>query len=220
MEVYTFRVPKRLIRCYGAGYLHFITSSCYHRGPVLGTARRRTLFLDILEQVRLRYGFVVVGYVVMPEHFHLLISEPERGTPSTVMQVLKQRFAHQLLKRLRARADPTQGQFWDEMLAEGHVWQRRFYDFVVWSYAKRLEKLRYIHRNPVRRGLVLEPEQWPWSSFRYYAYDETGPVLVDEQQPAEFKFRSPRGKGVAAGRALPPLQKTQGWGSLKFVRPP
>ena len=95
-------MPKRLRRCYGGGYLHFITSSCFHRRPILGTARRRTLFLELLEQVRRRYGFVVVGYVVMPEHFHLLISEPERGTPSTVMQVLKQRFARRILKRVRA----------------------------------------------------------------------------------------------------------------------
>ena len=86
-------MPKRLHRYYGAGYFHFITSSCYHRRPLLGTARRRDLFLKILEQVRLRYGFVVAGYVIMPEHIHLLISEPDRGTPSTVMQVLKQRCA-------------------------------------------------------------------------------------------------------------------------------
>src|SRR2546427_478240 len=84
-------MPRRLHRYYGSGYLHFITSSCYQRRPLLNTPRRRTWFLEILEQVRRRYTFVVVGYVVMPEHFHLLISEPERGNPSTVMQVLKQR---------------------------------------------------------------------------------------------------------------------------------
>src|SRR5437667_4622302 len=81
-------MPRRLHRYYGSGYLHFITSSCYQRRPLLNTPRRRTWFLEILEQVRRRYTFVVVGYVVMPEHFHLLISEPERGNPSTVMQVL------------------------------------------------------------------------------------------------------------------------------------
>jgi putative transposase len=136
---------KRLRRCYGGSYLHFITSSCYHRRPILGTAQRRSLFLEVLDQVRRRYSLVVVGYVVMPEHFHLLISEPEKGTPSTVMQVLKQRFARKILKRLWARSDPAQGQLWDEVLAEGQVWHRRFYDFVVWSHAKRLKKLRYIH---------------------------------------------------------------------------
>ena len=94
-------MPNRLHRYYGAGYLHFITSSCYQRRPLLASADRRNLFLEILERVRRRYAFVVVGYVVMPEHFHLLISEPERANPSTVMQVLKQRFARTVLREKR-----------------------------------------------------------------------------------------------------------------------
>jgi Transposase IS200 like len=74
------RMPWGLHRYYGAGDLHFITCSCYRRQLLLGTARRRDLFLTVLEQVRRRYQFVVVGYVVMPEHFHLLISEPQERT--------------------------------------------------------------------------------------------------------------------------------------------
>ena len=76
-------MPKGLHRYYDTGHLHFITCSCYHRRPLLGSARRRNLFLEIFEQVRERYSFVVVGYVVMPEHIHLLISEPDRGSPCT-----------------------------------------------------------------------------------------------------------------------------------------
>src|SRR5438105_8815694 len=87
---YSSLMTRRLHRYYGAGYLHFITSSCYRRQALLGSAHRRKLFLEILEQVRCRYRFVVIGYVLMPEHFHLLISEPERGNPSILMQVLKQ----------------------------------------------------------------------------------------------------------------------------------
>jgi transposase IS200 family protein len=78
---YTSPVPNRLHRYYGAGYLHFITSSCYQRRPLLASADRRNLFLEILEEVRRRYAFVVVGYVVMPEHFHLLISQPSEEIP-------------------------------------------------------------------------------------------------------------------------------------------
>jgi putative transposase len=55
-----------------------------------------------------------------------------------------------------------------------HVWQARFYDFNVWTERKRVEKLRYRHRNPVKRGLVAEPQQWPWSSFRDYLCGPTG----------------------------------------------
>ena len=184
-------MPTGLKRFYGASYLHFITSSCYRRRALLHSTARRDSFLQTLEQVRFRYEFAVVGYVVMPEHFHLLISEPERDDPSVVMQVLKQRFARQVLQaRSQTAQCPSDG-----MLAEGHVWQRRFYDFVVWSEAKRVEKLRYMHRNPVKRGLVLQPDQWAWSSFRHYAYDEPGPVLVNEARRAELKMRGPLAEG-------------------------
>ena len=109
--------------------------------------------------MRRRYHFVVVGYVVMPEHVHLLLSEAERGNPSVVMQAIKQGFSRRLLGRLRASRDPRQGDLWNPSLTPQHVWQRRFYDFVVRTYEKRQEKLYYIHQNPVRGSLVLEPWQ-------------------------------------------------------------
>ncbi len=175
----------RLHRYYGNGHLHYITCSCHARRSYLGSARRRDRFLKTLEQARQKYGFVVVGYVVMPEHFHMLISEPETGTPSTVMQVVKQRFAHQVLKQVRRRRS-NQSRLWEE---PEHIWQRRFYDFNVWTEKKRVEKLRYMHRNPVKRGLVLEPEQWRWSSFRWYAMREQGAVKVNEWGVHSLKVR-------------------------------
>src|SRR5271170_1923951 len=124
-------------------------------------ARRRDAFLRILNEVRERYQFWLVGYVVMPEHIHLLISEPKVGTPSTVMQVLKQRVARSLGKP-RQRRDPKQTLLWTDAraVAPRSFWQRRFYDFNVWSRKKRIEKLNYMHRNPVKRGLVAEPQSW------------------------------------------------------------
>jgi putative transposase len=71
------------------------------------------------------------------------------------------------------------------------VWQKRFYDFNVWSERKRIEKLRYMHRNPVKRGLVEQPEQWRWSSHRAYFYGEEGPVRVNFQEwPVEINIGS------------------------------
>jgi putative transposase len=170
-------MPAGLHRTYGLHHLHFITCSCYRRLPFLGSAKARDRFLSVLEETRQRYRFVVVGYVVMPEHIHLLISEPEAKTPSTVMQVLKQRTAHALLPQ-RRRRDPRQRLlFGDE--PRRAFWQARFYDFNVWTTRKRVEKLRYMHRNPVKRGLVDSPEQWRWSSYRYYLLDEAGPVQVN-----------------------------------------
>jgi len=181
-------VPRRLHRYYGAGYLHFITTSCYQRRALLGKKQNRDLFLEVLELVRCRYRFVVIGYVVMPEHVHLLLGEPERRNPSVVMQALKQGFARRLLQKMRRR-DSRQGDLWDAALEEGHIWQRRFYDFVVFTEHKRAEKLSYMHQNPVKRGLVLEPQQWRWSSFRHYEYGERGAVLVNEPQKAELHVR-------------------------------
>jgi len=106
---------------------------------------------------------------------------------SSVMQVLKQRFAHRVLQAWR---DPAaQGRLWEEGMQAGHVWQRRFYDFVVFTESKRIEKLRYMHRNPVKRGLVLEPEQWEWSSFRSYAYREDGRVKINQWPEPVLKIR-------------------------------
>lgn len=122
---------------------------------MLGSPRRRDLFLRILEQTRQKYRFVVLGYVVMPEHFHLWISEPQVGDPSLVMQVVKQRYAQRLLRRRKSAIQP--GLFDGQPV---QIWQARFYDFNVWTERKRVEKLNYMHGNPIKRRLVLKPEQW------------------------------------------------------------
>jgi putative transposase len=154
-----------------------MTFSCFRRLPLLASGRARNEFLRVLEQVRRRYRFTVAGYVVMPEHVHLLISEPERKSLSAVVQVLKQSVARKLNARKAALERHGQQRLWQP---EGRFWQKRYYDFNVWSASKEREKLRYIHRNPVKRGLVASPEQWKWSSFRFYAYREAGVVKVNE----------------------------------------
>jgi REP element-mobilizing transposase RayT len=106
---------------------------------------RRDLFVKILEEARRKYRFVVHGYVVMPEHFHLLITEPDVGDPSIVMKVIKERFSRRVNRR-RKQAAAEQGMLWDGVREP--VWQKRFYDFNVWSARKQVEKLRYMHRNP------------------------------------------------------------------------
>ena len=63
-------------------------------------------------------------------------------------------------------------------------WLPRYYDFNVWSEKKRIEKLRYMHRNPVKRGLVERPEDWLWSSFRHYAWGVESVVEIESQWTA------------------------------------
>jgi len=106
----------------------------------------------------------------MPEHVHLLMSEPERGRLSTALQMLKQIVAHEL----------SPGQ---------QFWQPRYFDFNVWSERKRVEKLRYLHRNPVKRGLVPLPEDWEWSSFRHYLTGVEGVVEIESRWTAKRRER-------------------------------
>src|SRR5664279_1126398 len=100
------------------------------------------------------------GYVVMPEHVHLLMSEPERGTLASAVQAMKQSVSRKLIA------------------GREHFWQARYYDFNVWTAKKRIEKRKYIHRNPVVRGLVERPQDWAWSSLRHYMNGEAGTVEI------------------------------------------
>jgi REP-associated tyrosine transposase len=130
--------------------------------------------------VRTRHGFWLIGYVVMPEHVHLLLTEPVKGNPSKVLQVLKQKVSAALR---RARRKSWLGQlalrFPEAPADEKHFWQGRFYDFNVYSHRKKKEKLDYMHGNPVVRGLVTHPKDWPWSSFSFYARDEVRLLEID-----------------------------------------
>jgi putative transposase len=113
------------------------------------------------------------GYVIMPEHVHLLMNEPQRSTLAQALKSLKQGVARRLA-----------------LWAEEPFWQECYYDFNVWSERKFREKLRYLHRNPVRRGLVAKPEDWPWSSFRHYATGEMGTVEIESRWTARTRERA------------------------------
>ena len=138
-------MPKGLKRYYARGDLHFLTFSCYRRLPLLGTARARNLFVEALGKIRERYKFMLVGYVVMPNHVHLLISEPPKSTPSEVLKVLKQRVSRDFRKRRRrAPAEQLRLAFPRNDESLPRFWQPRFYDFNVWSKKKVREKLEYM----------------------------------------------------------------------------
>ncbi len=152
-------MPQDLVRYQQTGDFHFITFSCYHRQPYLGTQQARDCFEQCLESMRQRYKFVISAYVVMPEHVHLLLSEPAVVPLSTAIKALK----------LAVGARNQQRPFW----------QKRYYDFNVRSEHKLIEKRRYIHRNPVHRGLVEAPDLWAWSSFHHCWTGTPGTVEID-----------------------------------------
>ncbi|QEE29718.1 transposase [Terriglobus albidus] len=126
--------------------VHFVTFSCDGRRPYLESAETKNLFLESLRSVSQRYGIEIIGYVVMPEHVHLLIAIPkEEVALGTFIQALKVSVA--------------------KRCAQKPFWLPRYYDFNVLTTAKIREKLDYMHNNPVVRGLVPFPEMWLWSSY-------------------------------------------------------
>ncbi len=143
-------MPRGLTRFHHSGQSHFVTFCCYHRRRLFTTDASQRIFESALERVRRSYRLYVYGYVVMPEHVHLLLSEPEKDTLADALKSLKQGVS----RRLIGDAD--------------HFWQKRYYDFNIRNYPQFVEKLRYIHRNPVKAGWCERPEDWEWSSFRHY----------------------------------------------------
>jgi putative transposase len=172
-------MPTGLKRIYGRGHLHFLTFSCYKRLPFLKTARSRDVFLQELGRLRAELGFRIIGYVPMPEHVHLLINEPTGATPSIVLHRLKLRVAKRLHKRRRrVLAGQISLPFGECKQAPRPFWQPRFHDFNVYSARKRAEKLNYMHANPVKRGLVSHPSEWPWNSWAFY-HGKTALLTMD-----------------------------------------
>jgi putative transposase len=159
-------MPSGLRRFQESGQSHFVTFSCDRRQPYFATPELFDLLALRLEGMRRRFAMYVYGYVVMPEHVHLLLSEPPRATLAEAIHFLKLSFS----KRAGARLEKP-----------GTFWQKRYYDGNVRDHREFAIKLRYMHRNPVRRGLVMRPEEWKWSSYRHYALRESGPVEVESQ---------------------------------------
>jgi REP element-mobilizing transposase RayT len=107
-------MPKGLVRYQQSGCFHFLTFSCYRRQPLLDNETAYGILERELEAVHQRYGFVVAGYVLMPEHVHLLVGEPRCSSLSVALQVLKQQTSrkavtiHAAQEDLRG-IDPTRG---------------------------------------------------------------------------------------------------------------
>jgi putative transposase len=118
-----------LKRFHESGQSHFLTFSCYQRYPNFASPDIYNLFIECLERMRLRFEMRIYGYVVMPEHVHLLVSEPAPETLAAAMHFLKLSFT----KRLRR---------------PGSFWQKRYYDRNLRDAAEFDEKLGYIHLNP------------------------------------------------------------------------
>ncbi len=197
-------MPWGLTRFHHTRQSHFVTFCCYYRSRRFTSDASCRVFESALERVRRNYRLRVYGYVVMPEHVHLLLSEPQTdavqnksggpfkpdvglsglGQMTTLADALKS-LKQGVSRRLIGDAE--------------HFWQKRYYDFNVRNDSQFVEKLRYIHRNPVKAGLCERPEDWEWSSFRHYATGIVGTVEIESEWTARQRER-------VAGRLCPAIE--------------
>jgi putative transposase len=160
-RVYDASMPSHLKRYQPEGHYHFLTFSCYRRFPYLGDDRSRTVFLDMLETLVSATASSFSAMCLCRSMCIFFCRSLIFSGLDNTLRVLKGQTS-KLLKGSRPQ-----------------FWQSRYYDFNVFTQAKFVEKLRYIHRNPVTRGLVGKPEDYPWSSFRHWATGETGRVEIE-----------------------------------------
>jgi putative transposase len=157
-------MPKGPNRVYGKGHLHFITCSCYLHDRKLMEEKHRNLFLQLLEEIRRKFHFDMVGYVVMLNRFHLLMVEPTIDTAANAIEMLLQRYQRRYNTSVRSE-EPA----WELPYADAHIFQPE----------KVQERLNFMHMQPVKEGLVPQATDWEWSSARYYSGIEEGIVTIE-----------------------------------------
>ena len=170
-------MPQGLRRFHQSGQSHFVTFSCYHRLPKLTNPAACQLFLEALEAARKRFEARIYGYVLMPEHVHLLLSEPKTETLAAFLRFVKISSAKRARTQIRIDGDGKA------------FWQTRYYDRNIRDYREFALKLHYLHRNPVKRGLCSSPEEWPWSSFQHYRTGAPGIVEIESEWTARLRER-------------------------------
>jgi putative transposase len=170
------------------GDAHELTFTCYKRLPLLSKDRTRLWFVNALDQARDRWKFDLWAYVIMPEHAHVLLAPREAEYDiSLILKAIKQSVARRAIDFLRA-----EGRDWLEHLAvptskdvtEYRFWQAGGgYDRNIDQARTAWNSVEYIHRNPVRRGLVRAPCEWEWSSARWYAGEADVRLRMDGIPP-------------------------------------
>ena len=166
------------------GHAHFLTFSCYKQLPLLNNERTRNWLIDAIEYTKEKYKYALWAYVIMPEHVHLLVYPLAQPYDiSLFLKSIKQSVARKA-KHFLQKSDTK----WLDKLTLNRgprkvfrFWQTGTgYDRNIKSGNELFEKFHYIHSNPVKRGLVLTPEEWLWSSARWYKGGKGISLAVDD----------------------------------------
>jgi len=156
-------VVSRLRRLFLAGKIFFVTCNVL-RNHTAFAEHEFALFAGVFDSVRRRRGFLLSGYVFMPDHWHALIFPAPSDTLPRIMGSLKIA-SNRAINRSRRR--------------RGDFWQLRYFDRAVRTVKEYRDALQYMHFNPVKRGFVKKPEDWLWSSFHSYGGPGPIPLRID-----------------------------------------
>lgn len=184
-------MPTHLRRYDEPGECHFWTISCQRRLTFFHDDGVKRVVADGLRVLQQRFGVCLVGYVIMPDHVHPMVYPHARTDDHPIpvprlLHAFKQHVGFHGKQRLR-EVWRLQGALWSQPLNvwaggdrhEQRIWTVRGYDFNVRTHRTLLEKLDYCHKNPLTRGLVDCPEDWPWSSYRYYELGDESVLGMD-----------------------------------------
>ncbi|WP_459558330.1 REP-associated tyrosine transposase [Lacunimicrobium album] len=145
-------------------HIHFITFSCFKRRKYAKTPRAKRMIIGSLGSQLARLKGICLGYVIMPDHVHTLVWFPHTGQLSDFLDHWKNQSSFHLKQLFRTRYP----QYWSRVDDNDPIWQTRHYGFNIWNRKKVLEKLDYMHTNPIRAHLCERITDYPWSSARWY----------------------------------------------------
>jgi putative transposase len=184
-------MPTSLRRFDEPGHCHFWTISCYRRLAFFRNDVMKLVVIDALEALRARFRVCLISYVIMPEHIHVVWypHAPGNGELVSISKLLHAFKQHvgfhgkQCLRDIWHR----HGRLWSSPLnewANGRmpkqtIMSTRGYDFNIDRQETLLEKIDYCHKNPITRSLVDRPEDWQWSSYRYYELEDDSLLAMD-----------------------------------------
>lgn len=185
--------------------VHYATAVTHNRVPTFRNDHACSLLMNAFETTRLKEPSKLIGYVVMPDHFHLL-ANPLDLDISIIVGRIKGRAAVSILGWLRTERHSVSlaKLALPKPLRSGQthaVWQPEFGAVDIWSRRFIRQKLQYIHMNPVRAGLCKHPAEWRWSSYNAYFPHEPGSVPIEVDQRwlwTEEELRVARGRRMSA----------------------
>ena len=156
-------------------YAHFVTFSCQGRRRLLDADQpKRILLRELCDQLK-RQDAKCIGFVVMPDHVHAIVWFPEPGQLSRFMHGWKRLASY----HIRAWYQSQDYEYFKKAGQQDKFWTPKYYGLAIASEKKIVEKLDYMHLNPVRAGFVDLATQWPWSSAAWYASQQDVGVPID-----------------------------------------